>query len=113
MNGNKSGENTKSIPMFQPQTKTAPDRAPTGELDIKLLEEQGGLPTVIVHLPLRPRPAWRRRLAFLGMLAFAQAILYRGAGFLVVWRQFLIVAVIGRVFLGLALFRFRRVSSVM
>jgi len=99
--------------MFQPQTKTAPDRAPTGELDIKLLEEQGGLPTVIVHLPLRPRPAWRRRLAFLGMLAFAQAILYRGAGFLVVWRQFLIVAVIGRVFLGLALFRFRRVSSVM
>ena len=43
-------------------------------------------------------------------VSFAQAILYRGAGFTVVWQQFLIVALIGAVFLGLALFRFRNVS---
>jgi ABC-2 type transport system permease protein len=44
-------------------------------------------------------------------VSFAQAILYRGAGFTVVWPQFLIVAVIGGFFLVLALLRFRRVSS--
>jgi ABC-2 type transport system permease protein len=44
-------------------------------------------------------------------VSFAQAILYRGAGFAVVWPQFLIVAVIGGFFLVLALLRFRRVSS--
>ena len=41
-------------------------------------------------------------------VAFAQAILYRGAGLAVVWPQFLIVALIGGLFLGLTLLRFRR-----
>lgn len=36
-----------------------------------------------------------------------QAILYRGAGFAVVWPQFLAIAVCGALFLGLALHRFR------
>ena len=36
-------------------------------------------------------------------VSFAQAILFRGAGFDVVWPQFLPVAVIGGLFLGLAL----------
>jgi ABC-2 type transport system permease protein len=44
-------------------------------------------------------------------VSFAQAILYRGAGFTVVWREFLIVALIGGLFLALALLRFRRVAS--
>jgi ABC-2 type transport system permease protein len=44
-------------------------------------------------------------------VSFAQAILYRGAGFDVVWRQFLAVALIGGLFLGLALLRFRRVTA--
>jgi ABC-2 type transport system permease protein len=44
-------------------------------------------------------------------VSFAQAILYRGAGFDVVWPQFLAVALIGGLFLGLALLRFRRVSA--
>jgi ABC-2 type transport system permease protein len=38
----------------------------------------------------------------------AQAILYRGAGFEVVWRDFLAIAGIGAVFFALALVRFRR-----
>jgi len=44
-------------------------------------------------------------------VAFAQAILYRGAGFGVVWPQFLAVAVIGGLFFGLALLRFRSVTA--
>ena len=44
-------------------------------------------------------------------VSFAQAILYRGAGFDVVWPQFLAVALIGGLFLGLALRRFRQASS--
>ena len=44
-------------------------------------------------------------------VSFAQAILYRGAGFDTVWPQFLAVALIGGLFLNLALRRFRRASS--
>jgi ABC-2 type transport system permease protein len=44
-------------------------------------------------------------------VSFAQAILYRGAGIDVVWPAFLAVAVIGGLFLFLALIRFRSVSS--
>lgn len=44
-------------------------------------------------------------------VSFAQAILYRGAGFDVVWPQFLAVALIGGLFLALALLRFRRVTA--
>jgi ABC-2 type transport system permease protein len=39
---------------------------------------------------------------------FAQAILYRGAGLEVVWRDFLVIAFIGVVFFVMALARFRR-----
>ncbi len=44
-------------------------------------------------------------------VAFAQAILYRGAGFDIVWPRFLLVGAIGAVFLGLALLRFRNVAA--
>jgi ABC-2 type transport system permease protein len=40
-------------------------------------------------------------------VSFAQAILFRGAGIDVVWPQFLAVTLIGGLFCGLALFRFR------
>jgi ABC-2 type transport system permease protein len=43
-------------------------------------------------------------------VSFAQAILYRGAGFDVIWLQFLTVALMGGVFLGLGLLRFRSVA---
>ena len=41
-------------------------------------------------------------------VSFAQAILYRGAGIDVVWPQFVVVALIGGLFFGLALLRFRK-----
>src|SRR5271166_560394 len=43
-------------------------------------------------------------------VALAQAILYRGAGLDVVWPRFVTVAVVGGLFLTLALLRFRRFS---
>jgi ABC-2 type transport system permease protein len=44
-------------------------------------------------------------------VSFAQAILCRGAGISVVWPQFLAIGLIGGIFLGLALFRFRRATA--
>ena len=45
-------------------------------------------------------------------VSFAQAILYRGAGFAVVWPQYAAVAGIGGLFFGLALLRFRSVAAL-
>ena len=42
-------------------------------------------------------------------VAFAQAVLYRGAGFSVVWLQLVALIVIGGVCFSYALSRFRRV----
>ncbi|HUA56259.1 MAG TPA: ABC transporter permease [Candidatus Sulfotelmatobacter sp.] len=44
-------------------------------------------------------------------VSFAQAILYRGAGFAIVWPEFLAVGAMGALFLGLALLRFRKVTE--
>jgi len=44
-------------------------------------------------------------------VSFAQAILFRGAGLSVVWPEFLVIGLIGGIFLGLALFRFRRATA--
>jgi len=67
------------------------------------------------NTPLESMPAWLATLAQVSpsthFVSFAQAILYRGAGFAVVWPQFVIVALVGAVFLGLALLRFRKVSA--
>jgi ABC-2 type transport system permease protein len=41
-------------------------------------------------------------------VSFAQAILYRGAGFDVVWREFAVIFLSGAVFFIGALFRFRK-----
>lgn len=43
----------------------------------------------------------------------AQSILYRGAGFQIVWPQFVILFVIGSVFFSLALMRFRKTIATM
>jgi ABC-2 type transport system permease protein len=45
-------------------------------------------------------------------VSFAQAILYRGAGFSVVWPEYLATAAIGGLFFGLSLLRFRSVAAV-
>ncbi len=44
-------------------------------------------------------------------VAYAQAILYRGAGLDVVWTEYLAVAIMGAVFLALSLWRFRSSSA--
>lgn len=44
-------------------------------------------------------------------VSFAQSILYRGAGFGVIWREYLAVGLIGALFLSLALLRFRTVAA--
>lgn len=46
-------------------------------------------------------------------VAIAQAILYRGAGFDIVWPRFIALVVIGGVFFVLALLRFRRTIGAM
>lgn len=67
------------------------------------------------NTPLESMPPWLATLAEASpsthFVSFAQAILYRGAGFAVVWPEFMIVALIGGVFLGLALLRFRKVTA--
>ena len=67
------------------------------------------------NTPLESMPSWLATIAQISptthFVSFAQAILYRGAGIAVVWPQFVIVALIGGLFLGLALLRFRRVAA--
>jgi len=67
------------------------------------------------NTPLESMPPWLATIMQASpsthFVSLAQAILYRGAGFTVVWPQFMIVALIGGVFLGLALLRFRRVAG--
>jgi ABC-2 type transport system permease protein len=67
------------------------------------------------NTPLESMPPWLATVMQASpsthFVSFAQAILYRGAGLAVVWPQFLIVALIGGLFLGLALLRFRRVTG--
>ena len=67
------------------------------------------------NTPLESMPPW---LAFVmqgspstHFVSFAQSILYRGAGLDVVWPEFLATALIGGLFFGLALLRFRSVAA--
>ena len=63
------------------------------------------------NTPLESMPPWLAKLMQLSpsthFVAFAQSILYRGAGLDVVWPQFVAVAVIGALFFWLAILRFR------
>jgi len=67
------------------------------------------------NTPIESMPTWLQPLVQVSptvhFVSFAQAILYRGAGIGVVWPEFLIVAVIGGLFLCLALLRFRKVTA--
>jgi ABC-2 type transport system permease protein len=62
--------------------------------------------------PLESMPEWLQLLMQFSptthMVAVAQGVLFRGAGFAVLWPRLLAVAAIGAVFAGLALLRFRR-----
>src|SRR5580693_4029514 len=67
------------------------------------------------NTPLESMPAWLATVMQASpsthFVLFAQSILYRGAGIDVVWPQFLAVALIGGLFLGLAILRFRSAAS--
>ncbi len=67
------------------------------------------------NTPLESMPPWLRTIMQVSpsthFVAIAQAILYRGAGFELVWPRFVAVAAIGAVFLTLGLWRFRSVSA--
>jgi len=67
------------------------------------------------NTPLESMPPWlataMQASPSTHFVSFAQSILYRGAGIDVVWPQFLAVTLIGGLFLGLAIMRFRSVIA--
>jgi ABC-2 type transport system permease protein len=67
------------------------------------------------NTPLESMPHWLATMMQVSptvhFVSFSQAILYRGAGFAAVWREFGFVALMGGLFLWLALMRFRQVVS--
>ncbi len=67
------------------------------------------------NTPLESMPPWlattMQASPSTHFVSFAQSILYRGAGFDVVWPQFLFVAVVGGLFFWLAILRFRSATA--
>jgi ABC-2 type transport system permease protein len=67
------------------------------------------------NTPLESMPSWLATVMQVSpsthFVLFAQSILYRGAGIEVVWPQFLAVAVVGGLFFGFAILRFRSVAA--
>ncbi|MGA2792597.1 MAG: ABC transporter permease [Roseiarcus sp.] len=66
------------------------------------------------NTPLESMPAYLRIIMSASpsthFVSFAQAILYRGAGFALVWPEYLFVAIVGGFFLFVAVMRFRAVA---
>jgi len=67
------------------------------------------------NTPLDSMPVWLQTIMQASpsthFVSFAQAILYRGAGIAIVWPEFLAVGIMGLLFFGLALLRFRKVTG--
>ena len=67
------------------------------------------------NTPLESMPHWLATIMQVSpsthFVSFAQSILYRGAGLGLVWPQFLAVGLVAMLFLALAVWRFRPVSS--
>ena len=67
------------------------------------------------NTPLESMPPWlataMQASPSTHFVSFAQSILYRGAGFDVVWPEFVAVAAIGGLFFSLAIARFRSITS--
>jgi ABC-2 type transport system permease protein len=67
------------------------------------------------NTPLESMPVWLQTAMQASpsthFVAFAQAILYRGAGLSTVWPRFLAVAIMAGLFLALTLLRFRSVTA--
>lgn len=62
--------------------------------------------------PMESMPEWlqdvMRTSSSTHFVAFAQAILYRGAGFALVWRELAALAALGAIYFAVSLMRFRR-----
>jgi ABC-2 type transport system permease protein len=67
------------------------------------------------NTPLESMPSWLAAIMQASpsthFVSFAQAILYRGASLAVVWPEFMMVALIGGLFLAIALLLFRKVAG--
>jgi ABC-2 type transport system permease protein len=67
------------------------------------------------NTPLESMPPWLATVMQASpsthFVSFAQSILYRGAGIDVVWPEFALVGLIGGLFFGLAILRFRSVAA--
>jgi ABC-2 type transport system permease protein len=67
------------------------------------------------NTPLESMPSWLATVMQASpsthFVLFAQSILYRGAGLDVVWPQFLAVGLVGGLFFGFAILRFRTVAG--
>jgi ABC-2 type transport system permease protein len=67
------------------------------------------------NTPLESMPKWLATVMEASpsthFVSFAQAILFRGAGIDVVWPEFLAVLLVGGLFFGLAILRFRSVAA--
>jgi ABC-2 type transport system permease protein len=67
------------------------------------------------NTPLESMPPWLATVMQASpsthFVSFAQSILYRGAGIDVVWPEFVAVASVGGLFFGLAILRFRSVTT--
>lgn len=65
--------------------------------------------------PIDSQPAWLRTITQISpsthFVSFAQAILYRGAGFYEVWPRFAATGLIAILFLALAVLRFRKAAE--
>ncbi|MGD1876541.1 MAG: ABC transporter permease [Kiloniellaceae bacterium] len=69
------------------------------------------------EMPVESQPDWLQSIMQLvpstHFVAFAQAILFRDAGFAIVWPEFALVAGMGALFFAFAAFRFRASIAVM
>ena len=67
------------------------------------------------NTPLESMPPWLPAAVQVSpsthFVLFAQSIIYRGACIDVVWPQFLVVVVVGGLFFGFAILRFRSVAA--
>jgi len=67
------------------------------------------------NTPIESQPAWLQRFTWYlpssRFVSFAQAIIYRGAGWKVVWRDFALVAVMGGFCMAYSLSRFRKMIA--
>ena len=66
--------------------------------------------------PVESQPQWLQSLTYLlpsrHFVGFSQVIIYRGGGFSAVWREFLMVAIIGVVFFTYSVAQFRKSIAV-